>query len=158
MKKFGFGLLGALMLVSATAAADGPKYGTAGCGLGSIVIGNTPGFVQVFAVTFNGTFANQLFAISSGTSNCDSGSGGAKSAKVFIETNREALAKDIARGNGETISSLSQLAGCSDATAVGASLQRNFKTIFPQSSMSDSQVSENVMSSLRTDKALGCSI
>lgn len=158
MKKIGFGLLGALMLVSATAAADGPKYGTAGCGLGSIVIGNTPGFVQVFAVTFNGTFANQLFAISSGTSNCDSGSGGAKSAKVFIETNREALAKDIARGNGETISSLSQLAGCSDASAVGASLQRNFKTIFPQSSMSDSQVSENVMSSLRTDKALGCSI
>jgi hypothetical protein len=158
MKKFGFGVIGALMLVSATAAADGPKYGTAGCGLGSIVIGSTPGFSQVFAVTFNATFANQLFAISSGTSNCDSGAGGAKSAKVFIETNREALAKDIARGNGETISSLTQLAGCTDATAVGASLQRNFKTIFPQSTLSDTQVSENVMSSLRSDKALGCSI
>jgi hypothetical protein len=77
---------------------------------------------------------------------------------VFIETIREALAKDIARGNGETISSLTQLAGCTDATAVGASLQRNFKTIFPQSTLSDTQVSENVMSSLRSDKALGCSI
>ncbi len=169
MKKLSILSALAVLLVSATALADGnaaapapaasgPKYGPAGCGLGSMIFEPNSGFTQIFAATTNGTFANQTFGITSGTSNCDSGSGGSKSAKVFIQTNREALAKDIARGSGETLSSLSQLAGCNSSAAVGSSLQRNFKAIFPQASMSDEQVVNNVMSSLRSDKTLACQI
>jgi hypothetical protein len=175
MKNLGIMVMAATLLLSATAFAeekaaapaaapsapaksDGPKYGPAGCGLGSMIFAPDSGFTQIFAATTNGTSANQTFGITSGTSNCDSGSGGSKSAKVFIQTNREALAKDIARGSGETLSSLSQLAGCSSSTAVGSSLQRNFKTIFPEASLTDQQVATNVMSSLRSDKALACRI
>src|SRR5580658_9609667 len=66
------------------AASGGAKYGTAGCGLGSIVFGNKAGIVQIFAATTNGTFATQTFGITTGTSNCSDTSGGSASAKVFI--------------------------------------------------------------------------
>jgi hypothetical protein len=144
------------LLVSATAAADG--YGPAGCGLGSMVIGSKPGFTQVFAATTNGTSASQTFGISSGTSNCDA-SGAAtekKAAKVFIEANREALAKDIARGSGETIETLADIAGCSDSAAVGVSLQKSFKTIFPSSKVSSEDVSSSVLKQLQSNPALAC--
>src|SRR5262245_22752963 len=98
----------AASLVSGSALADPPKpappppppaghgtpgYGAAGCGLGSVFFGSKPGFIQVLAATTNGTSGNQTFGITSGTSNCDTGSGGSASAKVFIAANREALSK-----------------------------------------------------------------
>lgn len=139
------------LLSGANAFAAG--YGTAGCGLGSIVFGNKPGFVQVLAATTNGTFASQTFGITFGTSNCGE-SAVAAGPKVFIEANKEALAKDMSRGSGETIRNLSAVAGCKDSAQVGAHLQRNFQSIAP--SMQSSAFSEAVMQSLRSDKTLAC--
>jgi hypothetical protein len=144
----------AVMSVASVAMADG--YGTAGCGLGSIVFGDKPGMIQVLAATTNGTSANQTFAITSGTSNCGSSEPSAESAKAFVETNREALAKDVARGKGETISSLTTLAGCSDAAAVGATLQQSFSSIFPAASVSDVTVSQSVLDTLKAHPELSC--
>ena len=107
------------LLISAPAVAA--PYGMAGCGLGSIVFGNKPGIVQIFAATTNGTFNSQTFGITSGTSNCVDTSG-ASSSRLFIDVNREALAKDMSRGSGDTIKSLSAIAGCKDSEAVGAHL------------------------------------
>jgi hypothetical protein len=132
------------------------KYGAAGCGLGSIIIGNSPGIVQIFAATTNATFYSQTYGITSGTSNCDSGDSGDDSARIFIYGNREALAKDISRGNGETISNLSTLAGCQDPKAVGVSLQHSFKAIFPNASVSTDQVSDAILNTLKSDKTLAC--
>lgn len=137
-------------------AAQAKPYGTAGCGLGSILFGSEPGLIQVIAATFNGTSANQTFAISSGTSNCDSSGGSAKSVETFATTNRSALAKDIARGQGETLASLSKLAGCRDDRAVGRSLQRNFTSIFPSSAVSDRKVGAQVVKVMSQDKQLAC--
>ena len=144
------------LTMSATASAEG--YGPAGCGLGSIIIGSKPGFVQVFAATTNATFYSQTFGISSGTSNCDGNGAQAekKAAKVFIEANREALAKDIARGSGETIDTLADIAGCGDSAAVGASLQKSFKQIFTSSKMTSEDVSTNVLKTLQSNSALAC--
>ena len=144
----------AVMSVSSVALADG--YGMAGCGLGSIVFGDKPGIIQVLAATTNGTFGTQTFGITSGTSNCTSSEPSAESAKAFVETNREALAKDVARGNGETISSLSTLAGCADAAAVGATLQQNFSSIFPEASASDRQIGQSVVDTLKAHPELSC--
>lgn len=144
----------AVMSVASVALADG--YGTAGCGLGSIVFGDKPGIIQVLAATTNGTFGTQTFGITSGTSNCSSAEPSAESAKAFVETNREALAKDVARGQGETISSLSTLAGCSDASAVGATLQQSFSAIFPAASIPDTQVSQSVLDTLKAHPELSC--
>ena len=134
----------------------GRGYGPAGCGLGSLIFEPNSGFTQIFAATTNGTFFNQTFGISSGTSNCADTSGGSGSAKAFVETNRTALAKDIARGQGETIESLSRLGGCADSHAVGASLQRNFDKVFPSATMSDSDVGNSVVDALRSDATLAC--
>lgn len=133
------------------------KYGPAGCGLGSLVFKPDSGFTQIFAATTNGSTYTQTFGISSGTSNCDTGPGSSRSAKAFVETNRAALAKDIARGRGETISNLAALAGCSDSRAVGVKLQRNFRTIFSSAKSTDQQVSDSVVNVLSSDAQLACS-
>src|SRR5690242_1639367 len=154
MKKLAIGTALATMLMAGSAFA-GP-YGTAGCGLGSIVFGSSPGIIQILAATTNGFLGTQTFGITSGTSNCSNTGGGSSSAAAFVETNREALAKDISRGNGETITNLATLSGCPDATAVGAELQRNFKTIFPSAEATNVQVSGAVINVLRSDKSLAC--
>jgi hypothetical protein len=138
--------------------ASAGGYGTAGCGLGSILLGDKGGWYQIFAATTNDVvFFNQFFAITSGTSNCADGGPGLLSAQAFIETNRQALATDISRGQGETIASLSQLAGCADPTVVGARLQASFPVIFPNAGVSDSMVSQNIVEILRADPTLACS-
>lgn len=141
---------------AAAPAAGGPKYGAAGCGLGSMVFGNKPGIVQVLAATTNGTSASQTFGITSGTSNCDSGSGGTASTKVFVAANRDALVKDIARGSGETIKNVALLNGCADAKAVGVALQKNFKSIFPSSSVSSDGMADAITGTLSSDASLKC--
>jgi hypothetical protein len=141
----------------ATTSPGGAAYGSAGCGLGSLLFEPSTGFTQVLAATTNGTSGNQTFGITSGTSNCDSGPGSSASAKAFVQTNRSAMAKDIARGKGETISNLSALAGCRDSVAVGSKLQREFKTIFPSAGVTDAQVSDKVVSVLKSEQSLSCS-
>lgn len=143
-------------LVKGMKTNTGRGYGPAGCGLGSLIFEPNSGFTQIFAATTNGTFGSQTFGISSGTSNCTDSSGGSASAKAFVETNRTALAKDISRGQGETIESLSRLGGCSDSRAVGASLQKNFDKVFPSAAMSDSEVGTSVVDALRSDATLAC--
>lgn len=151
-----FSVVFAMFLAGADEArADG--YGPAGCGLGSMLFGNSPGMVQVLAATTNGTFASQTFGITFGTSNCSNSGGGMASTRSFVETNREVLAKDISRGSGETIATLSTLAGCSDDAAVGSTLQASFSNIFPSATASDRQVSQNVVDVLSTSESLSCS-
>jgi len=153
----------AAVLVSISGAAlaqpgAGPvrPYGPAGCGLGSVILGNNPGFVQVFAATTNGTFGTQTFGITSGTSNCINPTPGMASARSFSETNRAAMSKDIARGRGETIATLTTLGGCKDPAAVGASLQKNFRRVVPNAEVSDRAFGSNVVGVLTSDASLSC--
>jgi len=85
-------------------------YGTAGCGLGSMAFGNQKGGIQILAATTNNIFGTQTFGITSGTSNCGT-SVFASGTKNFVEANREALAKDISRGTGESIGALAVING-----------------------------------------------
>ena len=146
----------AAALLFAGLKAEAAPYGTAGCGPGAIVLGDQKGFAQVLAATLNGIVGNQTFGITSGTLNCGEAATTKVGAKSFIETNREALAKDISRGQGETVKNLATLAGCTDASAVGAKLQKNFSAIFPTASTPSEQVSETIISTLQSDKSLGC--
>jgi hypothetical protein len=155
-------VLAALILsVAGTALAQpgaGPSrpYGPAGCGLGSVILGNNPGFTQVFASTTNGTSGTQTFGITSGTSNCINPTPGAASARSFSETNRTAMTKDIARGQGETIRTVATLGGCKNTAAVGASLQKNYSRIVPNAEVTDRAFGEHVVQVLATDSSLSC--
>ncbi len=161
MKKI---LVLAALLASGTALAAEKSglagtggYGTAGCGLGSMAFGNQPGGVQILAATTNGLFGTQTFGISTGTSNCGKSAFALEGTKIFIEGNREALAKDAARGQGETIVALRHVAGCqADAAQLGQALQQNFPALFPAASTE--QVRDQVIHFLQTEPSLGCHI
>jgi len=141
---------------SAEQAVVGTKgrYGDAGCGLGSLVFADQKGAIQIIAATLNGT-GGQTFAISSGTSNCH-GVSGAQATRIFIEANREALAKDVSRGSGETIGTLTWLLGCNDSKAVGATLQKNFSAVFPSETVSNEAVTATILKTLKDEKMLAC--
>lgn len=102
----------AVLSFSAVAFAAKP-YGMAGCGLGSMVMGKQGN--QVLAATTNGT-GTQTFGISSGSSNCVTATEQTAMIKNFIETNQEALVTDMAKGQGDSLKTLSSMYGCnSDA-------------------------------------------
>lgn len=130
-------------------------YGTAGCGLGSMAFGDQPGGIQIIAATLNGISGNQTFGITFGTSNCGPGLL-AQGTRNFVEANREALAKDISRGEGETIGALTVINRCADSRAVGAALQARFGVIFPTVQASDEHVTDAILEALHGNAALGC--
>ena len=131
---------------------QGKGYGTAGCGLGGMVFGNKPGMIQIVAVTVNNIVAPQTFAISSGTSGC--GAGGKKSAALYIESNRVALAREAARGDGETVAGLSKIMGCQDSQVFGKAIQRAYPTIFGNVNASSDQVNDAIDNTIRSDRSL----
>jgi hypothetical protein len=148
--------LAALLFAGTASAAD--AYGSAGCGLGSLAFGAQPGGVQILAATTNGTFYSQTFGITTGTSNCGKSAFAMEGTKVFIEGNKDALAKDAARGTGETIVALRNIASCgADAQAVGSALQGNFGTLFPAAAPAE-QVRDNVIRFLQSEKSLACTL
>ncbi len=135
-----------IMALSVTTSAFA-GYGAAGCGLGSIVLGDSKGFTQVFASTTNGTSGSQTFGISSGTSNC--GSSG-KTPTQFIEVNKSALSNEAARGEGETIMALSEIYGCKDSNTFGKILKSDFEAIFKNNNPKN--IDLNIKSTLKSNK------
>lgn len=154
-------LLGILSLfLITTAQAKSAKYGVAGCGLGSMVFKNDNGVApQVLAATTNGTFYSQTFGITSGTSNCtDDGTVAArKQLPMFIETNQIALANDIVRGNGETLSHLSKVMGCKDTEILSSSLKNNYGTIFTTENIKSDKITSEIINTIRHDSRLASS-
>lgn len=155
-------VVAALLFAGSAAAAEGGlkgtgQYGPAGCGLGSMIFGNQPGAVQILAATTNGTFGSQTFGITSGTSNCGGGLI-AQSTRNFVEANREALAKDMSRGQGETIGALTFMAGCKSSSDVGARLQSSFSTIIPSEQATADEIAERLLQTLKADQSLGCNV
>lgn len=141
MKKL---LVVALVALSAS-SAFAAKYGSAGCGLGSMIFeGDQTWWKQVLAATTNGT-GFQTIAITLGTSNCDSPAPlKVGQAEAYVEANKVALANDIARGNGETIVGLSKVYGCTNTTEFGQALKSNYAAIFPSANADASQITHNI--------------
>jgi len=147
-------LLTVLGIVMSSSAFAAKRYGSAGCGLGSIVMGKDGS--QVLAGTTNGTSGSQTFGITSGTSNCvDDGTVQVSMAvPMFVEVNRVSLASDIARGGGETVASLSSILGCKDSAKLGAALQKNYNSIFPTETVENEAVTESIHNIVDGDSAL----
>ncbi len=131
MKKYLIVILGTMLLSSPAFAAG---YGKAGCGLGSLVFGDAPGPVQIFAATTNGTSYSQLFGITSGTSNCDA-SGiilAEREGDLFAASNFDSLEKEMAAGEGENLDTLAGLLGCptEKSPSFASYTQENYSVIF----------------------------
>lgn len=151
MKKVLIGAVVFGMMSSGVAFASGQN--NTGCGLGSLIFNDTNSdsmVLQVLAATTNGTFGNQTFGITSGTSNCKQPSKIVKNDKLndFVVANVDSLAKDIASGRGESLDTMAELMGisASDRTAVYASLQTNFSKIFTSERVEAAEVVDNIVS------------
>lgn len=144
MKKI-LGLVGLLSVVG-TQAFAAANYGTAGCGLGSMLFTDKGQVTQILAATTNASSGNQTFGITSGTSNCDAPAAYKKASNMeqFIEANMVAVNNDIAKGKGETIASISSAYGCNDSAKVGSTLQKNYKSIFPSKTSNAKEVTDQL--------------
>ena len=126
--------------------ADQKNYG---CGLGSMAFEGNDGLIsQVSAATTNGSFGNQTFGITSGTSNCKEFSTWTSNEKVnvFVADNMDSLAKDIAKGKGEHLDTLASLMNVpqKDRVAFNSKLQKNFSRIYTFEDVTAVEVIRNI--------------
>jgi len=133
MKKL---LVIALLAIAVPALANQGASNT-GCGLGTMLWGNeSDGSVisQSLQATTNGTFGNQTFGITSGTSGCAQPANLIKNDKLlaFTADNLDLLARDIAAGQGETLDTVAELleVPAAERPAFNTTLQTNFAKIF----------------------------
>jgi hypothetical protein len=116
--------------------SDQGYYGMSGCGLGSVLFGeseNRGG--QILSSTTNGLYSNNTFGMSSGSSNCIPEKTAKtaelkKNMNMFISANKEALANDIVKQDGETILALGEIIGCKDTKYLGTKLQSRYNVIY----------------------------
>ncbi|HXK24561.1 MAG TPA: DUF3015 family protein [Myxococcota bacterium] len=136
-----FALVALLVLAPVAAMAD-PDIG---CGPGTqIWAGNSGVAPKVLGATTNGTFGLQTFGITFGTLGCHQGGKVVADARVreFAAANLDALAHDMAQGDGEVLSTFAGLIGVkdSDRAAFYAFTQRNFARIFATDDTTELQV------------------
>jgi hypothetical protein len=130
------------------------NYGLAGCGLGSVLMGKRS--AQIFAATTNGTSLNQSFGISFGTLNCVDSASEQMASRLdkFVVANKVALANDIARGEGETLASLSLLLDCADSAQLNSELQGQFGRIFPSHDVAPNEITDSIITVISTSDNL----
>lgn len=150
MKRYILATVGIILLSSSATVFAATGYGEGGCGLGALIFGNSKGPSQIFAATTNNIFYNQAFGISSGTSNCDSR--GWNTSKLeqeqFVVNNFSGIAKEMATGEGEQLTTLAGLMGCpaSQQPRFGIVAQQNYQTILA----SDKTTPTEMLTAVRT--------
>ena len=146
--------LAAVLAVGSTAAfADRD----AGCGIGSQVWAGQSGKVaKILAATTNGIFANQLFGITFGTLGC-SGTGTVTAQVVtFTNENAEALARDMAVGEGESLNVLAELLNikAEDKARFFTVSKQNFSEIYSEENQNTLQVLSTLQTVMAKDEVL----
>lgn len=146
--------LAAVLAIGSTAAfADSD----AGCGIGSEIWAGQSGKVpKLLAATTNGLFANQLFGITFGTLGC-SGSGTVTAQAVtFTNESAEALARDMAVGQGESLNVLAELLNikAEDKARFFAVSKQNFTEIYSTENKDSYQVLTSLQAVMAKDQVL----
>lgn len=146
-----------LSVVPAIAFAANNNIGN--CGWGSKAMEGKSGVMpQAFGATTNGTSGNQTFGISSGTSGCTQDGTVTSTWKttMFIDGNKERLARDMSIGNGETLDSLAHLIGVrnEDRAKFNRAMQENLSRIFPSENVATEQIVVALKDVLASDREL----
>ncbi|MCW8895413.1 MAG: DUF3015 domain-containing protein [Sulfurimonas sp.] len=134
----------AILALSTTAMAE--VNNQTGCGLGSQVIKSADTAVlYALQATTNGTSGNQTFGITSGTSGCEKTKFVMNErAQEFVASNMDQLAKEIAKGHGESIETLAELLNIEDKATFSASLQENYNSIYTSKDAKMADVLDNI--------------
>jgi Protein of unknown function (DUF3015) len=144
-------------LFPAVALAQQNNVGS--CGWGSKLFDGQAGiFPQGAAGITNMTFFNQTFGVSFGTSGCTQ-DGTVRSTwktAMFIDGNKERLARDMSVGGGEALDSLAHLLGVepADRAAFTRIARDNMQRIFPADNADTEQVVSELRAVLMSDAKL----
>lgn len=120
-----------------------------GCGLGTMVFDGQSGKVfKILGATTNGSSGNQTFGITFGTLGCD-GTGTIDSQQklaLFIDGNMDNLARDMAKGEGETLSTLSEVWGikANDKVTFNHFAKQHFADVFSSENVTSNEVLNNL--------------
>lgn len=130
-----------------------------GCGVGSMIFKGQKGIApQVLAVTTNGSFGNQTFGITTGTLGCTQDGMVTSNMKtaMFIDSNKDQLARDMSVGSGETLASLSHLLGieAKDQASFNRLTKDNVARIFTDENVATEQVVASLREVLASDATL----
>lgn len=131
-----------------------------GCGFGTQVWQGKSGIApKILAGTTNGISTNQWLGISFGTLGCgDFNKAITAQARVsqFIDGNAEALARDMAVGQGESLDVLASLLGVQDQDkqAFFSTTKANFSTIYAAENQTTGQVIAALNTVLAQDSKL----
>lgn len=153
MKRTATVLLCALVLISAAGNVFAEQKNT-GCGLGAMIFGHNESLVsQVAAAGLNWAFCSQPLGISAGTSECERPEALVRSPRVkdFVASNMDALACDMARGEGEYLDTLAVLLEVPEASRAGfyARLKADFAGIYSKDSITSDEVLSRIELSLK---------
>ena len=109
----------------------------------------------MLGATTNGSFGLQTFGIMLGTIGCHQGGTVTADARVqaFAAANIDALARDMARGEGETLDALAHLLGVprADRSAFGVLVQQRFAELFPSDDVASSALLDSLERVLADD-------
>jgi hypothetical protein len=152
-------LISILSLIAALPTLAMAADNVGGCGVGSMVFKGQSGVVpQVLAVTTNGSTGNQTFGITSGTLGCTQDGVVTSNMKtaMFIQSNKDQLARDMSVGSGETLAALSHLLGVEtqDQAAFNHLTKDNVARIFTTDSVATEQVVVALREVLASDATL----
>lgn len=126
-----------------------------GCGLGGYAIGEETGLLWKLLGTFlNGLCGNQTFAMSTGTLGCGEPQSLAMNEQlnIYVADNMDALAVDIAQGEGESLDALAEIASIPETKqpALNSKLQANFGQIFSASDVTHETVVREISQIIQT--------
>lgn len=152
-------VLSVIAVLPTTALAKG-ENNIGSCGWGSKLFHGESGVIQQsFGATTNATFGNQTFGITSGTSGCTQDGAITSNWKtsMFIDGNKERLARDMSVGGGEALDSLAHLLGIEarDRAAFSQITKANVARIFPGENVSTEEVVIALREVLAADPRLG---
>lgn len=130
-----------------------------GCGLGTMVFDGKSGKVfKILGATTNATSGNQTFGITFGTLGCD-GTGTINSKQklaMFIDGNMDNLARDIAKGEGETLATLAEVWGieAQDRASFNTLAKQNFAVVYKSENVTSNEVLNNLNTVIANDSEL----
>ncbi len=159
MKKMIIAVFVCMMLIGSAGMAAAQGVHTVredcGCGLGGYAIGQETGLIWKLVGTFlNGLCGNQTFAMTSGTLGCGEPQSLAvlEQMNIFVADNMDALAVDIAQGNGESLDALAEIAAIPEEKRpiFYSTLQQNFDRIYISADVTNDNVVNEISQILDT--------
>lgn len=138
----------AVLLASSASHAAAP--GGPNCGWGNLLLEGSSGTAShVLATTTNGTSGNNTFGMTSGTNGCETSGkltyGG--QALAALPGFMEAVAQDMAKGEGEALNALAlsyNIQDKNDQATFAKVMQQNFDQVFDQENLSSAMFLYNV--------------